>query len=177
MATHFYTASSIDGFIATSEHSLEWLFKQDFDFNGPMAYPAFIEGIGALVMGASTYEWLLQNQDEWGYEQPTWVFTHRQLPVPQGADIRFAQGDVRAVHEAMLVAAGQKDIWIVGGGELAAQFADVELLDELWVQYAPVTLGSGQSLFPRALQLELIDTARNQSFVCAHYRVGQASAG
>lgn len=65
MTTHFYTASSLDGFIATPEHSLEWLFKQDFDFEGPMAYPEFVKGIGALFMGASTYEWLLSNQDEW----------------------------------------------------------------------------------------------------------------
>ncbi len=56
MTTHFYTASSLDGFIATPEHSLEWLFKQDFDFEGPMAYPEFVKGIGALFMGASTYE-------------------------------------------------------------------------------------------------------------------------
>lgn len=59
MTTHFYTASSLDGFIATPEHSLEWLFKQDFDFEGPMAYPEFVKGIGALFMGASTDEWLL----------------------------------------------------------------------------------------------------------------------
>ena len=59
MTTHFYTASSLDWFIATPEHSLEWLFKQDFDFEGPMAYPEFVKGIGALFMGASTYEWLL----------------------------------------------------------------------------------------------------------------------
>lgn len=77
MATHFYTASSLDGFIATQEHSLEWLFAQDFDFEGPMAYPKFIEGIGALVMGASTFQWLLKNQDDWTYDQPAWVFTHR----------------------------------------------------------------------------------------------------
>ena len=129
MTTHFYTASSLDGFIATPEHSLEWLFKQDFDFEGPMAYPEFVKGIGALFMGASTYEWLLSNQDEWGYEQPVWVFTHRDLPVPEGADIRFVQGSVtQAPAEAVLAAQG-KDIWVVGGGGLAGQFADAELLE------------------------------------------------
>ena len=49
MTTHFYTASSLDGFIATPEHSLEWLFKQDFDFEGPMAYRLFaVEGVGGV---------------------------------------------------------------------------------------------------------------------------------
>ena len=171
MTTHFYTASSLDGFIATPEHSLEWLFKQDFDFEGPMAYPEFVKGIGALFMGASTYEWLLSNQDEWGYEQPVWVFTHRDLPVPEGADIRFVQGSVTQAHAEAVLAAQGKDIWVVGGGDLAGQFADAELLDEVWVQFAPVTLGSGQPLLPRNLQLEIIDHARNRDFICIRYRV------
>jgi dihydrofolate reductase len=173
MTTHFYTASSLDGFIATAEHSLEWLFEQDFDLEGPMAYPAFIAGIGALVMGASTYEWLLRNQEGWGYEQPTWVLTHRELPAPEGADVRFAAGDVREVHAEAVTAAEAtgKGVWVVGGGDLAGQFADAGLLDELWVQFAPVTLGSGRPLLPRALRLELLDTARNRGFVCARYRV------
>ncbi|MGI5950881.1 MAG: dihydrofolate reductase family protein [Brooklawnia sp.] len=171
MSTHFYTASSLDGFIATPDHSLEWLFRQDFDPDGPMAYPAFMADIGALIMGASTYEWLLRNEEGWGYTQPTWVFAHRQLPTVAGADVRFAQGPVSAVHaEAVAVAEG-KDLWIVGGGDLAGQFADAGLLDEVWVQYAPVTLGAGKPLLPRALDLELIEVARNRDFVCTRHRV------
>lgn len=172
MTTHFYTASSLDGFIATSEHSLDWLLTQDFDENGPMAYPAFAEGIGALAMGASTYEWIMRNEDgRWTYAQSTWVLTHRDLAAPASVDIRFAQGDVRRVHAEMTEAAAGKDLWIVGGGELAGQFADAGLLDEVWVQFAPVTLGSGAPLLPRALDLELIDIARNRAFLCGRYRV------
>lgn len=171
MTTHFYTASSLDGFIATPDHSLEWLFKQDFDFEGPMAYPEFVKGIGALFMGASTYEWLLNNQEEWGYEQPVWVFTHRELPIPEGADVRLVQGAVAEAHAEAVAAAQGKDIWVVGGGDLAGQFADTGLLDEVWVQFAPVTLGAGQPLLPRNLQLEVIDHARNRDFICIRYRV------
>ncbi len=171
MTTYYYTASSLDGFIATSDHSLEWLLTQDFDMEGPMAYPAFIERIGVLVMGASTYEWLMENQDGWDYTLPTWVFTHRELPMPRGADVRFVQGNVRTVHAQMKDAAGDKDIWVMGGGDLAGQFADAGLLDEIWVQFAPVTLGAGQPLFPRALQLDLVDVAPNRDFVCTRYRV------
>lgn len=171
MTTHFYTASSLDGFIATPDHSLEWLFKQDFDFEGPMAYPEFVKGIGALFMGSSTYEWLLNNQKEWGYEQPVWVFTHRELPIPEGADVRLAQGSVAVAHAEAVTAAHGKDIWVVGGGDLAGQFADAGLLDEVWVQFAPVTLGSGQPLLPRSLQLEILDHARNRDFICIRYRV------
>ncbi|MFK0401406.1 dihydrofolate reductase family protein [Microbacterium sp. NPDC090225] len=173
MATHFYTASSLDGFIATADHSLEWLLSQDFDQEGPMAYPAFVEGIGALAMGASTYEWLLRAQGEepWPYAQPTWVFTHRELAVPSGADVRFVQGEVSDAHAAMRLAAGGDDIWVVGGGDLAGQFADAGLLDEVWIQFAPVTLGAGAPVFPRAREFELLDVARNRGFLCGHYRV------
>ncbi|MCI1746876.1 MAG: dihydrofolate reductase family protein [Acidipropionibacterium sp.] len=170
MVTHFYTASSLDGFIATDDHSLEWLFAQDFDADGPMAYPVFIQRIGALVMGSSTFEWLLRNQDSWEYAQPAWVFTHRDLPIPDGADVRFVQGAPAEIIDDIAASAGGKDIWVMGGGDLAGQFAEAGLLDEIWVQFAPVMLGSGQPLFTRAAQLDLIDVARNRDFACTHYR-------
>lgn len=175
MTTHFFTASSLDGFIATADHSLDWLLKQDFDPEGPMAYPAFEKTIGALAMGASTYEWVMRHEEgRWSYTQPTWVFTHRELEAPEGADIRFTQDDIATVHAQMAEAAQGRDLWVVGGGDLAGQFADAGLLDEFWVQYAPVTLGAGAPLLPRALDLELLDVARNGSFLCGRYRVVRA---
>jgi dihydrofolate reductase len=162
----------LDGFIATEDHSLEWLLRQDVDEDGPMAYQAFEKSIGALAMGASTYEWLRRHEpDNWPYQQPTWVFAHRDLPTPPGADVRLIQADVRAVHAEMVAAAGEADLWVVGGGDLAGQFADAGLLDEIWVQFAPVTLGAGRPLLPRALDLELLDVARNRDFMCGRYRV------
>ncbi|MCT1477009.1 dihydrofolate reductase family protein [Microbacterium sp. p3-SID336] len=172
MATHFYTASSLDGFIATAEHSLDWLLSQDIDLEGPMAYPGFEKTIGALVMGASTFEWVMRHEEGvWGYTQPTWVLTHRDLALPDGADVRLASGSVAEVHPALVAAAQGKDVWVVGGGDVAGQFADAGLLDEVWVQYAPVTLGSGAPLLPRRLDLELLEFARNGSFLCGRYRV------
>lgn len=172
MTTHYFTATSLDGFIATPDHSLDWLLKQEFDESGPMAYGEFAATIGALAMGASTFEWVMRNDPEgWAYEQPSWVFTHRELAVPESVAVTLTQADVRDVHAQMVEAAGEKDIWIVGGGDLAGQFADAGLLDEIWVQYAPVMLGAGAPLLPRMLDLELIDTARNGSFLCGRYRV------
>ena len=62
-------------------------------------------------------------------------------------------------------------VWVVGGGDLAGQFADAGLLDELWVQYAPVTLGAGAPLLPRHVELRLEDVVRNRDFACARYTV------
>lgn len=155
MKTQYYTASSLDGFIATEDDSLEWLFPLG-DLNAS-SYPAFIAEVGALAMGSSTYEWMLRNADQvaaetgspWPYTQPAWVFTTRQLPAIEGTDIRFVKGDVREVHEQMRAAAGPKNIWIVGGGDLAGQFHDAGLLDEIIIQIGSVTLGKGKQVFPR----------------------------
>lgn len=177
MATHYFTASSLDGFIATTAHSLDWLLRQDIDMEGPMAYPVFEKRIGALVMGASTYEWVLRHEEgRWAYEQPTWVLSHRDLPVPSTGDVRVTSADIREVHAAMTAAAAGKDLWVVGGGDVAGQFADAGLLDEVWVQYAPVTLGSGAPLLPRRLDLELLEVARNRDFLCGRYRVAGPGA-
>jgi dihydrofolate reductase len=88
----------------------------------------------------------------WPYTQPTWVFSTRTLPAIPGANLHFVRGDVRPVHAAMCSAAGNdKNLWIVGGGDLAGQFYDAGLLDELIVQMGSVTLGKGKPLFPRRL--------------------------
>lgn len=171
--THYFTACTLDGFLATADHSLDWLLSQEHDPRGPMGYQTFIDGVGALAMGASTYQWLLDHQDDWPYTVPTWVFTHRDFSAPPG-DVRFVSGDVVPVRRDMVAAAGGRDLWLVGGGELVGQFADHGLLDELWVQYAPVTLGSGQPLLPRRLDLTLVDTARNGAFLCGRYAVARA---
>src|SRR5678816_4389022 len=128
MKTQYYTASTLDGFIATLDDSLEWLFPLgDVETT---SYPAFIKDVGALAMGSATYEWMLKHaigpeakqRQPWPYTQPTWVFSSRRLAAVAGADIRFACGDVRPVHEEMVAAALGKNVWIVGGGELAGQF-------------------------------------------------------
>jgi dihydrofolate reductase len=157
MKTQYYTAASLDGFIATADHSLEWLFQLG-DINDT-GYPQFIAEVGALAMGASTYEWMLRHVIKlgtgagapWPYAQPTWVFTHRALPTVPGAGIRFVQGDVRPVHAAMGAAAQGKNLWLVGGGELVGQFHDAQLLDEIIVQVGSVTLGAGRPLLPRQI--------------------------
>lgn len=152
MKTQYYTATSLDGFIATEDDSLDWLFPLG-DVNDT-SYPAFIAEVGALAMGSTTYEWMLRHAikevgSAWPYTQPAWVFSSRQLPTIEGADIRFVQGDVRPVHAEMREAAGGKNIWIVGGGDLAGQFLDAGLLNEIIVQVGSVTLGKGKPLFPR----------------------------
>ncbi len=157
MKTQYLTACSLDGFIADPDDSLEWLFP--LGRIEDTSIPEFMKEVGALAMGAHTYEWLLRNgfdpgnaaPQPWPYAMPAWVFTSSVLPVVRGADIRFARGDVKAMHAEMMESAQGKNLWVMGGGDFAAQFFDAGLLDEIHVQFGSVTLGAGKPLFPRRL--------------------------
>ncbi|MDN7122358.1 dihydrofolate reductase family protein [Nocardioides sp. ChNu-153] len=182
--TVYNTASSLDGFIATPEHSLEWLLHRDLDPEGPGNHTTFMARVGATLMGASTYTWVARHagDDPWAYDVPTWVLTHRAAELEAarpagwaGADIRFVAADddaaVRALHAEAAAVAGDRDVWVVGGGELAARLADVGLLDEVVVAYAPVVLGAGAPLLPRHLELALRGVERNADFVVTTHDV------
>jgi dihydrofolate reductase len=178
--TQYFTATSIDGFIADESNSLAWLFEVEPETDG---FPAFFQGVGAFAMGATTYEWVLEHEkvldqpqkwQEWYGDTPGWVFTHRDLPVIPGARIEFVSGDVRPVHEAMVAAARGKNVWLVGGGELVGTFADHGLLDEVILGVVPVILGAGAPLLPRRLlasQLTLRSAERLGQFVQLIYAV------
>jgi dihydrofolate reductase len=172
--TQYYTATTLDGFIADPDNSLDWLFTRDRDEKGPGNYADFIAEVGALAMGSTTYEWILDHErGKWPYELPCWVFRHRDLTVVPDAAIEFVSGDVAPVHERMVEAAGGRNVWIVGGGDLVGQFADAGLLDEVLVGIAPVTLGGGAPLLPRRIELRLEDVGRNGDFVVARFSVAR----
>jgi dihydrofolate reductase len=184
--TQYYTAASVDGFIADTDNSLDWLFEVDEGTDNP--FGVFFAGIGAFAMGATTYEWVLKNDNvldepenwhEMYGDVPCWVFTHRELPLVPAANIFMVSGDVRRVHEAMLVAAQGRNVWLAGGGDLVGEFADQGLLDEIILGIAPVTLGAGAPLLPRRLsarQLALTGVNQMGQFAYLTYAVGTLAA-
>jgi dihydrofolate reductase len=177
--TQYYTATTLDGFIADPDNSLDWLFKRQRDEDGPLSYDRFIADVGAIAMGRTTYDWILDHEFAgkdpsdwtWPYEVPCWIFTHRELRVVPNAEIELTSAPVPEVHEQMVDAAGGRNVWIVGGGVLVGQFADEGLLDEVLVTIAPVTLGAGAPLLPRRLELRLDEVGRNGDFACARFSV------
>lgn len=191
--TQYYTATSIDGFIADPDNSLGWLFEVGGEEGGGQdggaeGFRPFFAQVGAFAMGATTYEWILDHEklldqprkwtDEYG-EVPAWIFTHRDLPPIPGANLTFVRGDVRPVHAAMVGAAQGRNVWLVGGGELVGDFADAGLLDELILGVAPVTLGGGAPLLPRRMgssRLTLTEVSRGGQFANLTYQVGPPSS-
>jgi dihydrofolate reductase len=150
------TATSLDGRIADESNSLDWLFAVEHD--GLPEEGLVPPAATVLVEGSTTYEWVLAQEDllakpeKWKtfyQDRPTFVFTTRELPVPEGADVRFVSGPVAAALPEIRAAAGDGDIWVVGGGDLAGQFLDVGALDEIALSMVPVTLTAGATLLPR----------------------------
>ena len=179
--TQYLTATSIDGFIADPENSLDWLFQVEGGDAGDNPVAEFFTQVGAFAMGATTYEWIRTHEDvarwsEWYGDTPCWVFTHRDLAAIPGANLTFVQGDVEPVHQAMAAAAGDRNIWLVGGGELVGAFADRGLLDEIILSVAPVALGGGAPLLPRrrlASRLRLAQVEQQGQFANLTYAVGR----
>ncbi len=160
--TQYYCAASLDGYIAEADDTLEWLMKYEGSFAGDAvqpfkgSYERYYAGVGALVMGSKTYEFILDHPGEggWAYEgKSTWILTSRDLPMPRGAgvDVRIVNANVPDLYDEMVAAAGERNVWVVGGGNVASQFADAGLLDEVIVTVVPVVLGEGKPLFDRRL--------------------------
>ena len=176
----YFVASSLDGFIAASDGSLDWLtsIEDDSDLSA-----SFMATVGVQVMGATTYEWLLTTEDllehpeKWAAffgAMRTVVFSSRSLPVPDGADVLVASGSITSIIEAIRERAGGRVIWVVGGGVLASQFLAEGLLDRIEVTVAPVILGAGARLLDAridASRLVLRDATRRGPFAHLVYDV------
>lgn len=183
--TQYYTAMSIDGYIADTGYSLDWLFQAGTSATKEDHFNTFFGQVGAMAMGAATYLWALEHDrlrhnpgkwQEYYGTTPCWIFTHRDLPTVPGANLRFAEGQIPPAHEQMTRAAQGKNIWVVGGGNLAGQFADCGLIDEILLGIAPAILGGGVRVLPRRLppsSLALAAVEHDQRFTFLTYRVNR----
>ena len=171
----YYCAATLDGYIAEADDTLDWLTKYEGSFEDedvePIkgSYDRYYEGVGALVMGSVTYEFVLDHLADWPYKsKPTWILSSRDLPEPEGedVDVRIVSAKVPELYDEMIAAAGERNLWVVGGGNVASQFADEGLLDEVLVTVVPVVLGEGKPLFDRRLPggpMQLTGTRRFDS--------------
>lgn len=166
----YYTATTLDGFLADDADSLAWLFKQDIEDEERGTIGEFMVDVGAQVMAATTYTWVREHEPSWLPEMPTFVFTHRDLE-PANDHVSFVEGPPAEHRAAIEAAAGGRVVWVMGGGGLAANFATAGMLDDVWVSIAPVTLGSGRPLFGGAFDLAVQDHDRNGDFINVRYSV------
>lgn len=160
-SVQYYAAASLDGYIARPDGNIDWLqnYGAEADLGeGPMqdgSMDEFYDAVGALVMGSATYEWVLEHAKAWPYDLPCWVFTSRDLPQPPGGEVRLTNDDAAAVRAEAMEVAGGKNVWLVGGGNLASNWADEGLIDEVIITVVPVFIGEGLPFFAREAQGEL----------------------
>jgi dihydrofolate reductase len=155
----YFTACTIDGYIADENNSLDWLFEVPHDEDDGY-WDKWFPSVGGLAMGATSYEWMLERYgmvarpEQWRQfygDRPAWVFTHRDLPLLPGVEITLVEGDIARAYEAMAQKLFGANLWLVGGGDLVGRFHDARLLDEVILGMAPVTLGRGAPLLPRRI--------------------------
>lgn len=171
----------MNGWIADRQNSLAWLFAAA---GGAEPDPELLpKGATVLVEGSTTYEWMLREFDLLAHPErwndfhagrPTFVFTTRHLPAPDGADIRFVSGAVSEALPEIREAAGAGDVWLIGGGDLVGQFYDAGALDEIALTVAPVTLDGGAPLLPRRIEsdrMRLVSVSRHEPFARLVYAV------
>lgn len=152
MKVVYHVAASLDGYIATPDHKLDWLFELGTPDPDPL--PEFMAEVGAVVMGRTTYDWITNalagdSETAWPYSVPAFVATSRPLASFPGADVRAVSGPIQNWLPTVAQVAGDRLIWLVGGGNLAADLAAQGLLHQMRVTLVPATLGDGIPLFPR----------------------------
>ncbi len=164
-----YIAASLDGYIATKEDSLEWLFQTEGE--GDNGYLEFIEHVDTVIMGRRTYDWIIDVEgDNFPYkDKQCFVFSNTK----QGEDeyVRFFSGDIEEFIRNLRQEEG-KDIWVVGGGELLQHFIAGRLVDEWYIAIAPTVIGDGIPLFKKndfETRLRLLGVKRSNQFVELHY--------
>ena len=171
----YYTAMSLDGYVADRRGSLDWLDGWDNDPDGILGWNGFDAGVGALIMGRTTFDWLMAGPladpaATWPHRQPGWVMTSRPpAAVPSGAALTFTDAPVTEVMAAARETAGTDDVWVAGGGVTATAYARAGLVDEVWLSVAPVLLGGGAPVLTESVPLRLAEAARNGDFAALRY--------
>lgn len=173
-----YIATSLDGFIASREESLDWLFKYDDMDLGEHDYRSFLKRIRTIVMGRGTYDFVARDPSPWAYaEQRVIVVTSRPLDNPKGAvetrtDIGALIGELRRLDDG--------DVWMLGGGRLQMAFLERGALDEVEIYLIPEIIGGGHPLFPATgfrSSPRLVDAkAVDRGCVRLHYAFNRVAA-
>ncbi|WP_342746759.1 dihydrofolate reductase family protein [Virgibacillus phasianinus] len=164
-------ASSLDGYIAAKDESLEWLFKVEGE--GDNGFSEFYDTVDTILMGKRTYDWIIkQETGEFPYKgKECYVFTRSSQENTE--NVRFVNEDVTNFINNLKNQDG-KNIWVVGGGDLLHSFIQEKLVDQFIITVAPTIIGNGIPLFKEGdsqLELMLKRTRNFNQFVELHYDI------
>lgn len=166
-----FIAQSLDGYIATKEDSLDWLFNVEGE--GDNGYSEFIDTVDTILIGKRTYDWIMKHENgKFPYRnKKCYVFS--RSAIQDSEHVKFVNEDIIRFTNNLKNEEG-KSIWIVGGGDLLHTFLKEKLVDELILTVAPKIIGEGIPLFKAGnyqLDLSLKGTRTFNQFVELHYTV------
>ncbi len=164
-----YIATSLDGYIAKEDDSLEWLFNVEGE--GDNGYETFYNTVDTIIMGRKTYEQILHLEEgNFPYKnKKCYVFSRSNTP--SNENVEFVNEDVKQFINRLKNEEGL-DIWLVGGGELLTTFIDNRLVDEMIITIAPTIIGKGIPLFKNLenkIEYSLKEITRFNQFAQLHY--------
>jgi dihydrofolate reductase len=148
---------SLDGYIARRDGAVDFLFMPKDYSMGP-----FFKRIDVVLMGRKTYEVAMKMGGGFGGSMTSYVLS-RSLPVGERDGLIFTNQSPEVVVESLRKRKG-KDIWLMGGGELAREFLKADLVDELYLGVVPVLLGDGIPLFPSGFPQRNFALEENKTF-------------
>jgi len=166
-----YIATSLDGYIATKDDSLEWLFKTEGE--GDNGYSDFYDTVDTILIGRRTYDWVIEKENgKFPYRnKKCYVFSNSTSG--KNENVEFINDDIVDFTNKIKREDGG-NIWIVGGSNLLYFFIKERLVDEFIISIAPTLIGSGIPLFKELdfeLQLELKGLRKFNQFAELHYEV------
>jgi dihydrofolate reductase len=161
-----FIACSLDGYIAKEDGSVNWLPE-----NADSGYDQFYSSIDTVLMGKKTYEQILTFCKYPYTDKISYVFT-RNPKQKKDENVEFTS-EVEEFTKKLVSSSG-KDIWLVGGSEIASTFLNLRFVDELILSIIPVVLGKGIPLFKNIkeeIKLELVKTTEYPKLVELSYNV------
>lgn len=166
-----YIASSLDGYIATNEHNLDWLFS--IDGEGDNGYSKFYDTIDTILIGRITYDWIIEHENGRFPYQGKECYVFSKTKKEDNEHVTFIDKSIVQFLQDLKNKNG-KNIWLVGGGELLSTFIKEKLVDEIIINIAPTLLGKGIPLFKNndfQTSLTLKNINRFNQFVELSYEV------
>jgi dihydrofolate reductase len=151
MTNYVYIATSLDGFIATSNGDLDWLNEIPNPENSDFGYAEFMSGIDAIVMGRKTFEKVL-TFGTWPYDKPVYVPSKHKISIPKDLEdkVEIITGTPRKLV-GQLKELGHHNLYIDGGVTIQG-FLEEDLIDEMIITRVPILLGDGIPLFGKLAQ-------------------------
>jgi dihydrofolate reductase len=164
--TILYIAISLDGYVAEPNDEIEWLNRYN---NIDFGLKEFLNRVGAIIMGRCSYDIGVEQKwfNQYNYGVP--IFVNKD------AEFIFVTKGIETAHTQAKSKAGDKNVWIFGGANIAQQYLQLGLIDEISVGITPTLLGNGKRLFDnigKHIDLTLINTKQyEKDLVELNYKI------